>query len=256
MKKITAFIAAGLLLTAMSLTAQDDTNGVRLFQSFNYDAPINGATFGEGFFTYNSYNGASSMIFGAQGGLPLNEQMQINVNLGFQRFSANGFSSSGLQDVHVYGRYKVMENDQLQFSAVAQISLPVGKEEIGGGKLNFGGFGAVRYDMGNGIIITGNAGLLFMETTTYKFNSTTFQLEESTEYSSALRLGGGGIYPLNEDTSIVGELVIITETNYTALSVGADKQLAAGRARAGIALGLDDGAPDLQVMVSFLKDLN
>ncbi len=256
MKKVTAFALAATFLLFTNLTAQDDSNGVRLFQSFNYDAPINSAQFGEGFFMYDSYDGFSNMNFGLQGGMPLSEQMQINFNAAFTRMSGGGFSSSGLADLDIFGRYLITESDQMQISAVAQVSLPIGKEELGYGKLGFGGFGAVRYALENGIVVTGNAGLLFVETTTYSFNFTTGQLEESTEFSNTLRLGGGAIYPMNEDMSIVGELVIISEFNYMALSVGADKMLANGRFRGGLALGLDDGAPDLQLFFSFLKELN
>jgi len=80
----------------------------------------------------------------------------------------------------------------------------------------------------------------------------TFELEESTERDNYLTLGAGIIYPTSKNLAIVGEWVLKTEMDFMMLSGGVDYNMGNVRYRGALGLGLDDGAPDFQILASYL----
>ncbi|NIA30185.1 MAG: hypothetical protein GWP06_09770, partial [Actinobacteria bacterium] len=182
---------------------------------------------------------------------------EVDASLNFISFSPDqGDGQSGLSDLLVSGRYKIV-SDNVHIAAGGFITLPIGKEGVGASKLNFGAFGALRYPLENGMIITGTLGLDFYETKksggVKLVNGALVVEEEKTEYENTLVLGGGVIYPVNDQLSAVGELNLHTEGDYMLLSGGADYVLNSNsRVRGALGIGLDSGAPDLQLLASYL----
>ncbi len=265
--KLTFAFLLVLLISSYPVLAQD-VSGVRLFQSYFFDAPIAKTMYVEPGLDYSTTSHGdvsfSSLLIGAKGGYPINEQIEVGASLGFLNMSTevgdNDESESGLTDLGVYGRYNITSNEQLSFSAGGLITLPIGEEKIGQSNLNFGGFGAVRYALEGGIVLTGNVGLVFYEvtTTTVEYEQTgpnpwDVEAVEKTESDreNYLQLGVGGIYPVNEQLNAVGELVMKTDMDYMMLSAGADYLVGNGRVRGALGLGLDDGAPDFQIMLGY-----
>jgi hypothetical protein len=247
-----------VLLTAFAAYGQKGLNDVRLFQSFFEDAPIIKSNYVQGAFSYSGYDGFSQMTFGAMGGHPVNKQIDVQGALGFMSWSPEeGDGESGLTDLAVYGKYNITQDKNKAFSAGGMITLPIGKEEIGQGNLNFGGFGAFRTALSSGLVLTANAGLVFYETTTVEFDEETWEMEEKTERDNYLRIGGGVIYPMkNKKTSLVGELVMLTEFDYMMLSGGLDHVMKSGaRLRGALGIGMDDGAPDIMIQAGYLFTL-
>ncbi len=218
--------------------AQDTKDDVKLFQSFFYDSPITKTMYGQAGIHYASYDGFSSMNIGAQGGYGVNPNLEVGGALGFTKWSnKNGDGKSGLSDLFVAGRYLLPLNN-LKASAGAYVTLPIGKEEVGGGKMNFGAFAALRHPLSNGMVITGNVGLNFVEV--------------KSDYENSIRLAAGLIYPVNPQLNVVGEWSMETEINAMMLSGGADYELSpTSRIRGGLGLGLDDGSPDLLLMATY-----
>jgi len=248
--------------TGSSAASQGQTlDDVHLFQSFLRDAAIANTMYGEGGLQYQSFDGGSIFSFGAQGGYPVSPLIEVNAGIGFLSYSADkADGSSGISDLAVAGRYNLMQGKTM-VSAGGLVTLPIGEEKVGQGNLNFGGFGALRYPLDNGMVITGTAGLDFYETKeiTYEaptFNGTTFSgggFKEETKYKTSFVLGGGVIYPTNDQLNLVGEFTLKTEVDYMLLSGGADYKLESGsRLRGALGIGLDDGAPDFLIMGSFL----
>lgn len=259
MKKLTTLVLSVLIAIAfvLPLHAQGDLNGIRLFQSYFYDAPITKAGYGEGGLSYSSYEYGSTLGIGVQGGYPLNEKIELGTELRFLNFSPDkGDGQSGISDIGVYGRYNVFQQNQTNISAGAMISLPIGSEDIGQGNLNFGAFGAVRHVLNEQIVLVGTLGLIFYEVTKYEINQSTFQLEEKTSYDNSLNIGAGAIYNLNEQLNLVGELSIRSEGDYMMLSGGADYTLGSGKLRGALGLGLDDGAPDIMLVAGYSISLS
>ncbi len=243
---------AVVLAMALPLLAQTNSQGVKLFQSYFFDSPIAKASYGQVGLVYSDYEGSSTLNIGPQGGFPINDKIEVEGALAFVSWSPDhGNGESGISDLELYGRYNLANSKQLNGSVGAMVTLPIGSEKIGAGNLNFGGFGALRYALQNGMTITGNVGLIFYETTTIDVDLYTGKIEEKTSHESYLNLGVGAIYPVSKLLHVVGELVLHSEGDYMLLSAGADYQLGNGRVRGALGLGLDDGAPDLQLMAGY-----
>ena len=95
-------------------------------------------------------------------------------------------------------------------------------------------------------MITGNAALLLEEAVNDKGED---------DRETSLELAGGVIYPMNNQVSIVGELTIKGDKDYMLLSGGVDYVMGNGRLRGMLGLGLDDNAPDFQIVAGYLLTL-
>ncbi|MFZ5517169.1 MAG: hypothetical protein ACOY90_11055 [Candidatus Zhuqueibacterota bacterium] len=246
-----------LLVVSMPVLGQNKLDNVRLFQSFFYDAPIAKTGYAEAGLEYADYDGMSKFGIGGQGGYPINEKIEVGASLQFLSLSPEeGDGQSGISDLGAYGRYNLIKNGKTNFSAGALVTLPIGSEDIGQGNLNFGAFGAVRHALDNGMVIVGNAGLIFYEVTKveydFDFSTGDYTTEESTSYENYLNLSGGAIYPVNELLNIVGELTFRSEGDYMMLSGGGDYLMGNGHLRGALGIGLDNGAPDLMIMGGYL----
>ncbi len=257
-----------LLVFALSLTVfAGDLDDVHLFQNFLRDATITSNPYAEGYLNYSSYDYVNITDLAVRGGYGINSNLELNADIGFRSFNPEvGDGESGLKDLSVSGRYLVHSQDGLRVTAGGLVTLPIGSEDVGQSKLNFGAFGAARYNLSNGMVITGTLGLDFYETVDFKvvnsggvdfvdgeFVYTEPEIKETTEYENSLLLGGGVIYPFSDALAIVGEFVLKSNIDYTMLSGGVDYTLNnSGRVRGALGLGLDDGAPDVMLMLSYL----
>ena len=249
MKKL--LVVVFCMLVPFTMAFAQKTDGVHLFQNFFNDAVIAGNPYGEVGLGYNSYDGFSSITGGVQGGLPIGKNLELGVGVHYENWSYdNSDSQGGLVDPYVGLRYQLTPGPT-RFAVGGYATLPVGSEDIGQGHLNFGAYGAVRHKL-EAFTLTGTVGINFYEYTDYKYDSNSFELKESTEHDNYLTLGAGIIYPTSKKLAIVGEWVLKTEMDYMMLSAGVDYNIGNVRYRGGLGLGLDDGAPDFQIMASYL----
>ena len=242
-----------IVVSIVPLMAQDALKtDVHLFQTFLRDATISSHGYGEAGFVYGDYDYASTWGIGIQGGYPINPKLEVGAQWAFVNWSPEvGDGQSGISDLTVAGRYLIIP-DKYNLSAGGYITLPIGSEDVGQGNLDFGAFGALRYPLSNGMVITGVLGLDFIETTSNDVNTG----DEKTDRETSILLGGGAIYPINEQFHAIGELNLHTEGEYTLLSGGVDYSLANGsKIRGGLGFGLERGAPDLMLMASFMMFL-
>ena len=257
MKKLTmvlSLVVAALMV--MPLQAQN-LDGVRLFQSYFFDAPIAGAGYGQGGLTYSGYDGFSSFSLGVMGGYPINPQIELGTQIHYLSWSPDkGDGQSGISDLDVFGRYNIFNQNQTNISAGAMVTLPIGSEDVGQGNLNFGAFGAIRHSLNANVTLVGTVGLMFYEKTDYDFNFDTFEVEEKTSYDNYLNIGAGAVYQINPQLNLVGELNIKSEGDFMMLSAGVDYALGSGSVRGALGIGLDDGAPDLMLMAGYQMSLS
>lgn len=240
--KVLVIFCIGLVfLKSTSLQAQ---NSVHLMQSFQYDAPVSANIYGEAGLLYVNFADAdvTETIIAARGGIPLNKKMEVVVQLAYVNITPKNFEAlSGLADIGLYGRYNFYKKGTTTISAGPFFTLPIGDEDVGQDNFNYGGFCALRHSLQNGMVLTGNVGLEFYETWEWTGN----KMEE--KYTNQLLIGAGVIYPLSKATHIIGEFYLKGDMDYSVLSCGLDHKLGPGRIRAGIGIGLDDGAPDLMI---------
>lgn len=232
-----------LVSTTTNLNAQNGTmDDVHLFQSFFRDAPIASDIYGEAVFNYSDFDFNQRMTFGAQGGYGLTDNFEMAAGIYYRSidFGEPG-TESAIADIPVYGRYNFV-NGETKFSAGAYATLPVGDEIIAEGDLDFGVFAAVRHPASEQVVLTGTLGIDFLET--------------GIDREASLYLGAGVIYAASDRASIVSELSIQSDIDYSALSSGLDYKLGDNlRFRAGLLLGVDDTAPDYGVTGGLLLTL-
>ncbi len=240
---ILSLLTGFLLFAASNVNAQNDTmDDVHLFQSFFRDAPVANGPFGEAVFNYSDFDFNQRMTYGAQGGYGLTEHIQLAAGVYYRSidFGEPG-TESALADIPVYGLYNFVGGDT-KFSGGAYATLPVGDEIIAEGDLDFGVFGAVRHPASEQVVLTGTLGIDFLET--------------GIDREASLYLGAGVIYAANSRLSIVNELSIQSDIDYSALSSGVDYKMGELiRLRAALLLGVDDAAPDYGLSGGILLDL-
>lgn len=255
-----------VLTLSLSTFAGDLDDDVHLFQNFFRDATITSNPYGEGYLNFNSYDYGSITDIGVRGGYGINSNLEVNANVGFRNINPeNGDGESGLMDVMASGRYLVFQQNGLRITAGGFLTLPIGSEDIWQSRLNFGAFGAARYYLSNGMVITSTLGLDFDETTNVEYKGggiefvngeliyTEPEIKETTEYENSLVLAAGVIYPFSGVMAFVGEFMMKSNADYSMLSGGVDYTLNQnGRVRGALGLGLDDGAPDVMLLVSYL----
>lgn len=245
MKKIVEIAVVCMVIMVFLVSAPlQAQNSVHLLQSFQYDAPIANAFYGEAGLLYVNFTDGdvTEMIVAARGGIPFNKKMELVAQWAYVNITPENFEAmNGLADIGLFGRYNFYNNGITYISAGPFLTLPIGEEEVGQGNLNFGGFCALRHILRSGLVITGNIGLEFYETWEWEGN----KMQE--KYTNQFLLGAGLIYPVSKDTHILGEFYMKSDMDYSVLSGGVDHKLGPGRIRAGIGIGLDDGAPDLMI---------
>ncbi|MGH7576013.1 MAG: hypothetical protein ACREM1_12925 [Longimicrobiales bacterium] len=255
-----------------SQEVQSNPQDVRLFQSFFSDALISRTGYVGGAASAQEYPGGNAIELDAMGGYAFTPQIEIQGRLGFLRSSPDeGDGSSGLTDLLVTGQYLFDDlplndaGDVMDIAVGGYTDLPIGESEVGGNTLDFGVFGALRYDLNERLALAGNLGIDFVKTPssfTPGFCIPGIYLPVCTQGNvdaggreTSLNIGGGAIYGATDQLNLVGELRIETEFDYAALSGGVDYAVTFGHIRGALLVGLDDGAPDVGLVMQLVRGL-
>ncbi|MGV6857702.1 MAG: transporter [bacterium] len=231
----------GACMAGPAMAGSGTMDEVRLFQNYFTDAvTLDGKQVEAGLEILDD-SGFSAFSFGARGDMPLNDRMDIGGSLEFISLDPDGAASqSGLRDPEIGIRLQGENLDadtHVSFGGLA--TLPIGDKDVGASNLDIGGFAAIRHAVDQKLVFSGKAALVSVET--------------GDDRSLSLQLGGGAIYHYLPTTYLVSELEIQTETDYSALSFGADYSTdPASRLRASVQFGLDDAAADLAITASYL----
>lgn len=223
---------------------QDLKQDVHLFQNFLNDSPIAKSPYIEAAAGYSDYDNANAFDLGVHGGFQINNKIEILGAVGFVNLDPDGNakSESGLTDFTVLGKYQI-QSGTTQISAGGFITLPTGKDELGEGNTDFGGFASLRHPVSDSVVLSGEIGLDFIEVN--KGNGK--------DREASFNVGGGAVIAVNSAMHVVTEAVIKTETDEFMLSGGVDYALKdKSRVRAAIGLGLDDGSADFALNVGYL----
>jgi hypothetical protein len=219
----------------LNLQAQDQTDEIHLFNNYLRDVPISENAYVEPMFMYMGYEGASGYTFSAFLGFPIREKMEIQLWIPYMKVSYKSRSESGLIDPVIIGRYLISQNDNTKYSLGAGLDVPIGSEDMGQGMgPDFTLFGALRHRLQSGLVLCANGGV-------------GFDMNYKDEYESGLNLGGGFIYPSDESLSFIGEIIIPDVTIFG----GIDYRTGSGHIRSGVALPLEEDAPDFSFWLSY-----
>ncbi|MBN1849276.1 MAG: outer membrane beta-barrel protein [Deltaproteobacteria bacterium] len=248
---ILATICITYIFIASMVSAQGKTyDDVRLFQAFFRDTPISLTPYGEAIASYDDYDQSSSSFIGIQGGFPLLDKLEIGTKVGMIYLDPdNRGSETDLSDCMISGRYNISEYmtflpDGTKTSAGAYVTLPVGSEDVGEDNTDYGAFAAIRHPIARNTALTGVVGFDWLETANIRG-------EKDRDFS--LLLGVGAIYSFSDQIHVVGEINHRSEDDYMLLTGGVDYELKIDHhLRTAIGAGLDDGAPDFTLTVSYL----
>ncbi|MCK5145706.1 transporter [bacterium] len=250
MKKTIAVLLAVIFITAPAV-AQESTP---LMQSFLYDAVMPEKPMVEAGLLWVNYSewDVKELIIATRCGFSINDKIAIFGQLAHVNISTEfADATNGLSDVGIFGRYLISDNGTTSFTAGPFLTIPIGKEEVGQSNLNYGGVAAMRHSFGNGMTITANAGLEFLEMVTGgEFKNGEWVTE--TGHESSFMLGAGLLYPLKDDITLIAEWTMRQEVEYMVLSGAIQYRLGPGNLRAGFGIGLDDGAPDIMIAGGYL----
>ena len=237
--KLIPYTLAGLFLAPLVAFAQPNQSEVRLFQNFFLDGSQVGQVYGDVGLVFSDFDNVNVLDLGGRIGFPIGNTFELGVELHYFNFDpVIGEDRSGVSDINVTGRVLV-SNGPTNISVGGALTVPVGDEDIGQGNVNINAFGAIRHPAGNRLAITGVLGIEFMD--------------RNDDYDASLRLGGGLIFQTNQGWHIVGELNFLTERDYALLTAGIDYALgSSARIRPALGLGLDNGAPDLALLLGIL----
>jgi hypothetical protein len=190
------------------------------------------------------------------------DNLEIGARLDYiDRDLQGGGSASGLGDTTAWGKWQFFHNP-VQFTVGVELYLPTGDEDelLGTGEFDIGVFGAVRKNLDQAYI-TGYFGFRDNGDATVGGAVGT---EQNLKGDTSIFLGGGVMFPINDRFALSGELRVETERyedsvkgveggeSLIDLTAGAYWYLSKkATLRAGIGIGLDDGAPDWQLIGGF-----
>ncbi len=216
------------LSTVPAALAQPDA---RTFQSFFREGTHMGKLYGDVGLEFSDFDYGDIITVGGQIGFPIGRLFELGATLNFVNQDYNFVENrSGLSDLTVVGRY-LLHIGQTRTSVGGGITLPIGDEELGYGRVDFTTFGAFRHTINSTLAITSVFGIEF--------------LDRGNDHDASLRLGGGAIYQTKNNLQLLGELTFLTLPDYALLSFGVDYRLNSGaRLRPALGIGLDNGSPD------------
>ncbi|MEW5806845.1 MAG: transporter [Acidobacteriota bacterium] len=254
-------LIAAFLFSAFSL-AEEKTR-YRLIQLFPEDAAIVPTQWWEAqirFISDGQYRSANipdsdTFVLSPIVAFSLKDDLEVGAILSIEnidydwKFKGDD-SSSGIADTDIYVKYRIVK-DPADFTLGAVATLPTGDEDEGrgAGKFNVELFGSGRKSMKD-FTIAGVFG--------FRLNRDATILEIDLDAKTSFILGGGIIYPFSDTLAFTGELNIETE-RYD--DMDADIRVTPGIQfnafkntviRGGIGLGLADGAPDFEIIASYV----
>lgn len=233
-----ASAASAQMQSSSAYTTTDDLSDVRLFLGWIPDATFTRGVDVEPWLRWGNYDRLSTISAGALAGVWVNEDLEVGGRWGFTSFDHDDFGEeSGLNDLTLYGRYRLPLEVDPVVAVGGEFTLPVGDDDIGQGNFDFHVFGAMRYDVEGAVTLTAHAGI---------------ESVDRRDREAGIRLGGGVIAPMTEELALVAELSLTTAYDWAAVLAGVDYELPpGGHLRAALALGLDDAAPDVELLLGF-----
>lgn len=191
--------------------------------------------------------------------LPSVDKLELGARLWVMHADYDHFDSEfGLSDMDVWAKYQFYNQNNLHISGGLLFTLPSGSDGIvhpkASGELNMEVFGAARYNVSDMIAVIGHVGIRNNGDMDVDLDPGNWHGE--LDGDSQIELGGGVIYQLQPNLSILGELNVASEAyddaeNDIELTGGVEYILRSNLAiKGGIGLGLDDGAPDFELIGS------
>jgi hypothetical protein len=260
MKKIIVlFLLAGLLAAPLSVTA-DVTQNDRLLQRPEWDGAVIANSWLEGSLRFQGWEiddadfdvwmlGPTFMT-----SLPNLPELELGARLAIIHFDPDfGGSETGVTDIDIWGKYQFYKTHSLMLSGGILLTLPTGSDDIihpnASGEVNVEAFAAGRYQADRKTAIVGH---FFLR------KNSDADIDGGAELDGELQVGfgAGAIYEMTPQLNLIGQLNFATEAyeefdNFIQLTGGAEFKVDSNLSlRGGLGLGLDEGAPEWEIMLA------
>ena len=241
---IITIIVIALSVSADSHAQSRTYDDILLTQSFFRDTRVARAPYGEAFYNYDNFDFLDITTAGVQLGVGIDDKIEIAAGVYYiNRLPDEVDGASGVADVPLYARYQFSDGPT-KFSGGLFATIPIGSEEIGEGNLNFGPFVAVRHPVSDVVALTGTLGVDFLDTA----------IED---YEASMNFGGGVIYHAARKLFVVGDIKVMSDLDYSAISGGLNYQITKSvHLRTNLLLGLDENAPDFGLRAGVIVSPN
>lgn len=257
------------ILTLSSLAWSQDNRQYRLFQYFPEEASIVPTQWWEAQIRFISDGQYRSVNIPDSDTLVLSPIIAIapwnDVEIGvifsvedidYDRVPWRDSGGSGLSDTDVYGKFRI-KKEPVEFTVGVLATIPTGDEDEGRGtgEVNMELFGSAKKDFDD-FMLTGIFG--------FRLNRDAEILGKGLvpgvrlDAKTSILLGGGILFPFTDNLAFSGELSIESE-RYE--EIDSDIRITPGihfkafkhsLFRAGLGLGLSDGAPDFELIFSYV----
>ncbi len=272
-KSVSIAIILFFIFSSFSLVAAGSNQQYRFFQFFVEEASIVPTQWWEGQFRfisdgqYRSINipDSDTLAFSPIIAIAPWDNIEIGIIFSIEDIDYDiapwrDIGGSGLSDTDIYGKYK-LKTEPFEFTLGALATLPSGDEDEGRGtgKVNVELFGSSKKDYGD-FIITGIFGLRLNRDAEILARDILpgLRMGVRLDAKTSVLLGGGIIFPFSDNLAFSGELSVESE-RYD--QIDSDIRLTPGiqfktfensLLRAGLGIGLSDGAPDFEVILSYV----
>lgn len=249
-------LLAVLLVVPVAAEAQVSPD-TRLLQRPEWDGAVFTGLYLDGQFRYQDWDNGDGWMVGPTFAMSFAEvpELETGARLYFIDFDPKwGGSENGFSDIDIWGKYLVLD-DPLLLSVGVLFTLPTGDEDIplprSSGEFNLELFGAARYYATDMLALIGHLGLRMNSNMDVRAGGVKGEVDGETQFM----LGGGAVFEASEELDILGELNFATKAYQ---GWDSDIELTGGVqynfspdfcGRAGLGVGLDDGAPDWELIL-------
>ncbi|HEV8700488.1 MAG TPA: hypothetical protein VGV60_04355 [Candidatus Polarisedimenticolia bacterium] len=224
-----------------------DRNDRRLFQRFVEDAAISTGGWAELQYRYTNLSNGSEHFLGPLVAFKIVNNIEGGLRFGFLDVNPDpGSGESGLSDIDLFAKYRLPGGrGRAAFGVLAKVPTANEEEGLGTGKSDLEVFAAWRADL-DAVSIVAHAGV--------RFNGDPDPPVPPTDNS--LFFGGALILPASAALTLVIEATYETErfegaSDDARLTLGVQSRGRQGHTgiRGGVAIPLNDGAPDYEVLL-------
>jgi len=237
---------------APAILARDPDGADRLFDGFVQDGEVMSGGWLEGRVFFQNYDTGERYGLGGLAAFTVAQDFEFGMALaGMVADPELGGSHSGLSDIALYGKARLMEVPFV-FSVGGLMTLPSGNEDkgLGTGEVSLEGFTGFRWYF-DSVVLVANAGLrLNQDADVHLANGGFPDGPEGSEGKVSGRLGAGFIFLLTERWDFSAEFAY-ESARYEGLdsdlrlTVGGAYRLGKAIFRGALTAGLSDGAPDI-----------
>lgn len=256
------------LVSAPHFSMADITSNTRLLQHPEWDGALVSRPWLKGEVRYQDWDGdrtdVSFLTFSPTyiTRLPEFDNLELGSRLWLIKADYdNVFEDEfGLGDIDVWAKYQFLNSGRTQLSGGLLFTLPSGDEAIlhphASGEINIEFFCAGRYQTTSPMSLIYHAGIRTNSDAEYDLElSSGWNVSGERDGETQLMVGGGILYPLSDAMNFLGELNFASEPyddfdSDSALTGGIEYKLAPNTTfNGGVAIGLDDGAPDYELII-------